>query len=232
MMRPFFLGLGLAWAAFAQQRTDAAAVLDRYLAHVPTACETSEHAVEMQIDATLPKLEKQGTMYGLKVVSDTGQVAYRFLRFTGDKLIKTDVIARFLTAETQARQQTGDVSISKANYKFKFVRTDAAAYVFELKPRQKRSGLFKGELWLDPSTAEPVREKGEFVKAPSIFVKKIRFVRDYRIAAAACAPPAHTSITVQTRIAGNAEMTVVQRPVSSNWQPPAGEREAGSTAQN
>ncbi len=51
--------------------------------------------------------------------------------------------------------------------------------MFRVEPRRKRVGLFKGELWLDPSTALPLRGWGDFVKSPSIFVKRVRFVRDY-----------------------------------------------------
>jgi hypothetical protein len=42
-------------------------------------------------------------------------------------------------------------------------------------------GLFKGELWLDAATYMPVRESGRFVKNPSIFLKKMEFVRVYEI---------------------------------------------------
>jgi hypothetical protein len=42
-------------------------------------------------------------------------------------------------------------------------------------------GLFKGELWVDADTFLPLRESGRFVKNPSVFLKKIEFVRDYEI---------------------------------------------------
>lgn len=196
--------------------------LDRYLHSPSAACRLEEQNMEIQILASLPKLKKQGTMDGLKVISATGQVAYRFLRFTGDKLIKTDVIARFLTAETHPSEGLGDIGITERNYKFRFQRAadyqGSRAYVFQLRPRKKRAGLFKGELWLDAETAAAVRESGELVKSPSFFIQHFRFVREYP-QHALCQPPKRTEITVQTRIAGDAEMVVLQRPVDGAWQP-------------
>jgi len=46
-------------------------------------------------------------------------------------------------------------------------------------PRQKRQGLFKGDLWIDAATYLRVQESGYLVKSPSIFLKKVAFVRKY-----------------------------------------------------
>jgi hypothetical protein len=180
-------------------------------------------AMEVNIEASLPKLQKQGTMHGLKVISDSGQVAYRFLRFTGDKLIKTDVIARFLNAEVHPPETPRSIDLSVQNYKFHYLRTEvmdgSREYVYQLKPRKKREGLFKGELWLDAGSALPVREVGQLVKSPSIFIQRVTFVRDFADRSS-CAPPHRTAITVQTRLAGAAEMVVWQNPVDESWRPP------------
>src|SRR5580700_1718281 len=67
--------------------------IDRYLTgsrERQPGCSDWESAV--QIDTSLPKLNKKGSIVGLKVVSRTGQTVYRGLRFTGDKLVKTAVI--------------------------------------------------------------------------------------------------------------------------------------------
>ena len=200
--------------------------LVRYLNRSQSTCRLEDQAIEMDIQASLPKLKKQGTMHGLKVISSSGQVAYRFLRFTGDKLIKTDVIARFLTAEAQPPEHLGDIAITRGNYKFHFQRTadfqGTTAYVYQLHPKKKRAGLFKGELWLDGANGTPLRESGELVKSPSIFIQHFRFVRDYP-EHASCVAPNRTSIMVQTRIAGNAEMVVLQHPVADTWQPEVAE---------
>lgn len=193
-------------------------ILARYLQSPPEARQPADHAMEMDIQASLPRLQKQGTMHGLKVISGSGQVAYRFLRFTGDKLVKTDVIARFLTAEAQPPDHLGDIGITPRNYKIHFQKVadynGTPAYIYDLKPRKKRAGLFKGELWLDAQSGRPVRETGYFVKSPSIFIRRVTFVRDYPEDEAQ-----RTELTVQTRIVGDAEMVVVEHPVAEDWQP-------------
>src|SRR6266478_5411298 len=65
----------------------------------------------VQIDASLPKLKKQGSMSGLKVVSRTGQNVYRGLRFTGDKLVKTAVIARFLANDAKPPERVAGTDL-------------------------------------------------------------------------------------------------------------------------
>ncbi len=187
-----------------------AEALDRYLAASRgPAC--SEAMFAMQIEASLPKLKKRGTMSGFKLVSQTGQTVYRGLRFTGDNIIKTAVIARFLSSEADPPEQASSAGITRRNYTFTYERTadynGLAAYVYRLKPIGKRVGLFRGELWLDAATGAPLRLWGDFVKSPSIFIRGLRFVQDYQ-EAEACREPVRLLVNVQTRIAGEADMTV------------------------
>ncbi len=157
-------------------------------------------------------------MDGLKVVSKTGQIAYRGLRFTGDNLVKTAVIARFLANDAKPPVQTSSVAITRRNYSFVYERTSAyngsIAHVFRLRPNRKRVGLFKGELWLDASTAAPLRLWGDFSKSPSIFIRSFRFVQDYQ-SLGQCNQPVRLLLTIQTRVAGKAEMAVWQHSVDS-----------------
>lgn len=213
--------------------------LDRYLQSYHNACRVGDQSMAIEIQASLPKLKKEGSMQGLKVISASGQVAYRFLRFTGDKLIKTDVIARFLTAESQPPERLGNIGTTLENYKFHYQRVadyqGTKAYVFQLRPRKKRAGLFKGELWLEANSAVPLHEAGELVKSPSIFIQRIKFVRDYADNATehgSCGTPQRTSIMVQTRLVGDAEMVVWQRPVPGTWQPADVERTVQPTSDN
>ena len=170
----------------------------------------------VQIDASLPKLKKQGSMSGLKVVSRTGQNVYRGLRFTGDKLVKTAVIARFLANDAKPPGRDAGADVTRQNYSFIYDRTSEynglIAYVFRLKPMRKRIGLFKGELWLDAATAAPLRMWGDFVKSPSIFVRNIRFVQDYQ-RIGNCFQALRLLLNVETRIAGKVEMAEWLHPV-------------------
>lgn len=187
------------------------AILDKYLAASKTQ-EAVLRGVQMEVslDAKLPKFAKHGRLRALYTVSKLGKITYKALGFTGDNAVKNEVIARYLDAESKAH---GDETkaIIPANYKFKFkgaaFRENREVYVFQLNPRKKRVGLFKGELWLDPATALPVREEGKFVKTPSIFLKKVEFVRDYEIEDG-FAIPKHMESTADVRLFGRAELTV------------------------
>ncbi len=188
------------------------AILGRYV----TATQTQQASMrgmkmDVDIDAQLPKLKKQGRLHALRSISQVGRVTYRALGFTGDNTVKKDVIARYLTAEVQAQGNGQDLSISPANYKFKFRGLQShegqQVYVFNVAPRKKEVGFFKGEIWLDKDTCMPVRESGRFVKNPSIFFKKTEFVRTYQMQNG-ISVPRHIDSVVQTRIVGPVELSI------------------------
>lgn len=166
--------------------------------------------MEIDIDAKLPKLKKEGRFQALRFISKIGQVTYDHIRFDGDNRIKKDVIGRYLTAESQV-QDPSKLAIAPENYKFKYKgqhdRDGRLVHVFQLQPKRKAEGLFKGELWIDPGTYLPVRESGELVKNPSIFLKKVRFTREFEIRDGV-AYPKHLDTVVDTRIAGKAELRI------------------------
>lgn len=176
----------------------------------------TRQAFEVQIDAALPRLNKQGSMSGLKIVSKTGRTIYRGLQFTGDTLVRTAVIARFLASESDPPEQSRSVGVNRENYFFTYERAASYngvdVYVFRIKPKHPKPGLFRGELWLDTISAEPLRIWGDLVKSPSLFVGSFRFVQDYQNVGC-CVQPLRLLVSVQTRIAGRADMTVWQRPV-------------------
>jgi hypothetical protein len=191
--------------------------LDRYLASQRDRPPCSDSLFAVRIDASLPALKKRGSMTGFKRIVQPGQTAYRGLRFTGDNLIKTQVIGRFLTHDTNPPEQARDTNITPLNYNITFDRVSPynglIAYVFLLKPRRKRPGLFRGELWLDAESGAPLRLWGDLVKRPSIFVRSLRFVQDYQ-AVHGCTQPLRLLLTARTMIAGAVEMTVWVHPAS------------------
>jgi hypothetical protein len=166
--------------------------------------------MEVDIDAKLPKLEKRGRFRALRKISRLGRITYKALGFSGDSTVKNEVITRYLTAESEARDG-GSLAIAPANYKFRYKgiadRNGRRTAMFQIVPRKRRLGLFKGELWLDAATGMPVREAGRFVKTPSIFLKKIEFVRDYELRDGV-AFPTHIESTVDTRMVGRAELSI------------------------
>jgi hypothetical protein len=168
-------------------------------------------SMEVDIDARLPKRKMQGKLHALRNISKLGRITYHMLGFSGDNTVKTEVIARYLSAEVQANQGQSNLSISPVNYKFKYKGTQdldgRPAYVLRVTPKEKKVGLFKGELWLDTETYMPVRESGSFVKTPSIFLKKVQFVRHYMMQNGVSVPQ-RTESKIEARFFGPVELDV------------------------
>ncbi|HWB85551.1 MAG TPA: hypothetical protein VG675_15510 [Bryobacteraceae bacterium] len=169
-------------------------------------------SMDVEIDASLPRLKKHGRLYALRRISSLGRITYERLRFEGDGTVKSQVIARYLTAEAQAQQtQNPALAVTPENYKFKYKGANEldgrTVYVFQVTPRKKQVGLFKGEVWIDSTTYLRLQESGRLVKSPSIFLKKVQFVRTYEIVDGISVPRQMQSV-VDTRIVGKAELTI------------------------
>lgn len=168
-------------------------------------------SMEVDIDARLPKRKMHGTLHALRNISKLGRITYHMLGFSGDNTVKTEVIARYLSAEVQAAQGDSKLSITPDNYKFKYKGMENVngrdAYVLRVTPREKKIGLFKGELWLDAETFMPVRESGSFVKTPSVFLKKVQFVRNYMMQNGVSMPQ-RTESKIDARFFGPVELDI------------------------
>jgi hypothetical protein len=207
------LGVAVAGAALPLDSDDPASaeILDKYLARTEAQQGSLRGLqMDMEIEAALPKLQKSGKLQALRSISKLGLITYQGLKFIGDNTIKNDVIVRYLTAEKQS-QDISQMALTPKNYKFKYKgqteRNGYTVHVFQVSPRKKMVGLFKGELWVDANTYLPVRESGRFVKNPSVFLKKIEFVRDYEIKDG-IAFPRHIQSTVDTRFWGPAQINI------------------------
>jgi hypothetical protein len=149
-------------------------------------------------------------------------LAFKAVRFTGDSFVKTNVITRLLQSEVDHLQKDDPAlnAISPANYKFSYKGTNELqgrmVHVYQVKPRQRRVGLFKGRIYVDVYTGSLVRAEGRPVKSPSLFIKKVDFVQDY----ADIGPftlPVHVHSEATARIVGRAIVDVYQR----DYQPVA-----------
>jgi hypothetical protein len=185
-------------------------VIAKYLSAVQALNAARRNSdVEVTIQARLPKLNREATVRAVRTTSAMGEIRYEVREARGDAMVRREVIARYLAATSHA-SATDEISIAPSVYRFRLLRTIALShqiYVFRLTPKKKKAGLFKGELWVDGLTGKPVHESGQFVKNPSVFVKKIVFSRDYETESASGLPACIRS-TVETRIAGPAELTI------------------------
>ncbi|MEP7361981.1 MAG: hypothetical protein ABI972_01900 [Acidobacteriota bacterium] len=193
------------------EATAAQEVLQRYLAasNEPSR-QLRDVEMNVEIEAYLPKLNRKGKLSALRGIGKLGQITYKAITFQGDDSIKRDVIARYMQTEVEASKKPG-LAIEPANYKFRYadhhVNGDWELYLFELTPKEKKAGLFQGWIWIEAKSALPVREEGEFVKSPSVFLRRISFTRDYLVQDGVAVPSTIRS-TVETRIVGKAEIQV------------------------
>jgi hypothetical protein len=174
--------------------------------------------MESTFYAKVPSLDKDASLVAKRTVSPTGEIQYETIRTAGDKGIIKDVIARIMTAEQEIQPaHFRDASVNEANYKFKHkavVEKDGhITYVFEVTPKKKRPGLFKGDIWVDKDTGLVIREAGRLVKSPSIVIKKVEFVREYELKDQHSMPLRTRSIS-DTRLWGKAEVSVLY----TNWE--------------
>jgi len=175
-------------------------------------------SMEVDISADVPKLKEHGHLRALRRISKVGQITYHVLGFQGSNTVKNQVIARYLQAEQQG-QGDQSLAITPTNYKFKYkgekVENGQEVYIFQISPRKKKVGLFKGEMWLDPNTELPVFEKGRFVKNPSIFFKKVEFERVFTIQNGIAIPQSMSS-TIDVRLIGKVELSINYSNFSQN----------------
>jgi hypothetical protein len=196
-----------------------AEVLNRYQAgNQEQQVRLRDTSMEVEIEARLPRLKKEGSLHALRQISRLGQITYDAVQSSGDKMVNKDVIARYMAAEAEAskgivdsRGRPQSIGLTPDNYKFKqkavLTANGRRIYIFQVTPRKSRLGLFKGEIWVDSDTGMPVREAGRFVKSPSVFLSKVDFVREYEMIDG-LAVPAKVETRVETRLVGLAELSI------------------------
>jgi hypothetical protein len=200
-------------------------LLQRYFEAVARQADrTRDIRMEMDFDARLLKLGKAGHLTGMRYVAKSGQVAFTIKSITGEDTVKKHVIARYLAGEQENSTRQLDSGINDRNYKFKFKRVEETdgrrVHLYEISPRKKRVGLYKGEFWIDEETALPVQEAGQFVKSPSpIFLKKVSFTRTYLIVDGVALPTRIESL-IETRIVGKAELVINYTNFQPGGDPP------------
>lgn len=186
------------------------------------ASQLASYSATTVIRAQLPDTSQFGEYEVQRRYSAPRTLAFKALRFTGDAFVKTNVITRFLQSEVDHVQKDDPAqsAISPANYKFSYKGTSQLegrlVHVYQLKPRQKRTSLFKGRIYIDAYSGSLVRAEGRPAKSPSLFIKKVEFVQDY----ADIGPftfPVHIHSEATARIVGRAIVDVYQR----DYQPVA-----------
>jgi hypothetical protein len=147
--------------------------------------ELAGYSAATVIRAELPRSSQHGEFELERHYVAPHTLTFKALRYIGDGFVKTNVIARLLQSEVDHVQKDDPAAtaLRPENYKFSCKGTTQIAgrtvHVFQVKPRKKRPGLFKGHIFIDAYTGSVARAEGHVVKSPSLFVKKIEFVQEY-----------------------------------------------------
>lgn len=189
----------------------------RYISGLPAALPWGLETIE--IEASLPKLEKHGRLRAIRRLL-AGKPEFQVIEMIGDRTVRQQVIARYLSAEVRAADlPSASVAITPANYKFRYQgrieNGSLKAFMFHITPRRKREGLIQGELWIDADTGVAVRQSGYLVKSPSVFVKRIDVTRETFLRDG-MAEMRVTHLTVETRLVGRGELTIHERPCAAS----------------
>jgi hypothetical protein len=186
----------------------------------------SSYSAVTVIRAELPDTQQAGEYELQRQYSAPRTLAFKAVRFNGDNFVKSNVILRLLQSEV-SHVEKDDPSlnaITPRNYKFSYKGTSQlegrVVHVYQVKPKQKRAGLFKGRIFLDAYTASMVRAEGRLVKSPSLFIKKIDFVQDYADIDSFTFP-VHIHSEAQARVVGRAIVDIYYsdyHPVSGTVQ--------------
>jgi hypothetical protein len=173
------------------------------------------------VAAELPQTRQKGTYQLQRMYSAPKSLAFKAMNFVGDGFVKTNVIARLLQSEVERAKQgdNSDVAITSANYKFNYKGVEEMeggplCHVFQVKPRQKRVGLFKGTIYINVYTGAMYKAEGKMVKSPSFFVKNIEFSQEYA-EVGGFDMITHIRSTADTRIVGKAIVDITHSDVQA-----------------
>jgi hypothetical protein len=188
--------------------------LDRYLAGAEPGEGWSVTTID--IEASIDNRTKSGRLRAIRRVLPLGGAEYQVLEVEGDRTVRQQVISRYLSAEKEGSgTHDSGIAVTLANYRFRYRRPARAegrlAWVFEIVPRKKRTGLIRGELWIDAASGLVLRQAGHLVRTPSIFLRRVNVTRDTEICdGASCARV--TRLEIDARFLGRAELTITERP--------------------
>jgi hypothetical protein len=168
---------------------------------------------EVTIEAEVPASAQAGEVSLRETFAAPRTLSYASARFSGDGSIKHNVITRVLESNVNHVHQgmESKTAILESNYKFFYKGTEdlggRSVYKFAVVPRHKMTGLFKGEILLDPRTGHILRAAGRLSKSPSWWIKQIEFTQDYADVGDFTLPVQTSSVT-QARIIGRVVVTI------------------------
>jgi hypothetical protein len=187
------------------------------------AARLSSYSANSVILAQLPATQQFGECDLQRLYFAPHTLEFKSVRFVGDGFVKSNVILRLLQSEVDHVQKDDPTAtaLSDDNYKFSYKGTtqlqNRLVHVFQVKPQTNRLGLFKGKVYLDAHTGSLMRAEGRVAKSPSLFIKRIEFVQDYK-EFGVFTFPVHIHSEARTRLVGRAIVDIYHydyQPIAS-----------------
>ena len=173
----------------------------------------ASYSANTVIEAELPDQSQKGRYELQRTYSAPHTLKFKAVSFTGDGFVKTNVIHRLMQSEVDhvEKQEGPETAITTRNYKFSYKGAKEIdgrqVHVFDVKPREKRVGLFRGRIYIDMLTGTLRRAEGQAIKSPSFFVNRIEFTTDYADFGIFTFP-IHLHSSAKTRLVGRAVVDV------------------------
>src|SRR5580698_609076 len=114
--------VSLSSAAGAESIPPESAIVEQYCAATQGQSRLMQaSSMDVEIAASIPKLNKKGKLKAQRRVSALGQITYEKLRFEGDGTVKKQIINRYLSAEAAAQEDPSlRIPVTPENYNFKY----------------------------------------------------------------------------------------------------------------
>lgn len=173
--------------------------------------------VAVLIESSLPHLYKDAELLAIRNTGENERSEYVILGILGDGAAVGEVTARYFALQEEIENlPLSSIQISPKNYTFRFlgeVKTGIdSAYVYDITPRKRRPGLFKGQIWIQAGTGAEVLVTGRLVDPGSIG-GSVDFVRETKLNGASYARVTHMSFAVP--LLGRGELVVTERRLGS-----------------
>jgi len=199
-------------ARFRQRNAEQAARIDGY----------RDHTI---ITADLPNASQHGEFELERTyTAQPRNLVFQSVSYRGDNFVKSNVIVRYLQSEVDhvTKDDPNSTALSENNYKMESkglaLVNGREGWVFQVKPRKKRAGLFKGRFYLDAQTGALLRMEGRISKSPSFFIRSIDFTQDFEEVDGFVMPTRLQSVT-RAHLIGKAIVTVLHKAYKITLSP-------------
>ena len=130
---------------------------------------------------------------------------------SGSHLLLDHVLKKLLKTEQDASRDRTNSALTPANYTFNLVRSETdenrPTYVLTVEPKQQRSLLYRGTIWIDARDYAVVRIEAEPAKSPSFWIRSTQIHHVYEKTGEFWLPQSNRSET-KVRLGGTAVLTI------------------------